>query len=431
MNQNTHLNLFHTYTKEEKEHQLENDLTRALAITLQENSLFFHEVLKKLLESNTRLYERIFGDFKGKETIEIGIQKRVSEIDSFDHIIAVAVTGNEIDMTDFLSQTYNRRYDPITDMFITIDNVVVIFEVKPNNINCIGQLYNQVFNVLKEDMSAKLVTAIDLNWSKIMSIATSVANFEIAIGKPSRFLSDFIHFIKKHNYTWLPKVSLSSLSIYENTKPIADRIDTAIIEAGLEPINGRLGFKANLGWTDEILFHIREDKEAVLVTVYPGNTKAQGHSLFVKDGEPNFKTNLEIHDIIIVTQKCYHIKLTSFRRYFKGLWFGEDKLAGTLYSKYNFNNYTGRKKRGDDWNAIANLFDEHFKSDYDWRKEIGWEYMVENQRKSQFDISFGYELAFYIPYKLFQTVDTDMDNIQPLSDLLLEIKAQINEILIE
>ncbi len=49
---NAHLNVFKTYTKKERTHQLENDLTRALAICLQEDPLFFHEILKLIFEDS-------------------------------------------------------------------------------------------------------------------------------------------------------------------------------------------------------------------------------------------------------------------------------------------------------------------------------------------------------------------------------------------
>ena len=41
---NKHLNIFTTYAKDNRTYQLENDLTRSLAICLQEDALFFHEV---------------------------------------------------------------------------------------------------------------------------------------------------------------------------------------------------------------------------------------------------------------------------------------------------------------------------------------------------------------------------------------------------
>ena len=48
---NSHLNIFRTYAKENRRYQLENDLTRALAICMQEDSLFFHEILKAILDA--------------------------------------------------------------------------------------------------------------------------------------------------------------------------------------------------------------------------------------------------------------------------------------------------------------------------------------------------------------------------------------------
>ena len=51
---NKHLNIFSSYSKEDKGYKLENDLTRALAICLQEDKLLFHEVLKKIFDQTDR-----------------------------------------------------------------------------------------------------------------------------------------------------------------------------------------------------------------------------------------------------------------------------------------------------------------------------------------------------------------------------------------
>ena len=48
---NSHLNIFKTYTATDREHQLENDLTRALAICFQEDPLFFHKILEDMFSS--------------------------------------------------------------------------------------------------------------------------------------------------------------------------------------------------------------------------------------------------------------------------------------------------------------------------------------------------------------------------------------------
>lgn len=72
---NKHLNIFKTYTKKNRSYQLENDLTRALAICLQEDALFFHEVLKTII-NDSGLYNKLFEDLDGDTEVQIEIQKK-------------------------------------------------------------------------------------------------------------------------------------------------------------------------------------------------------------------------------------------------------------------------------------------------------------------------------------------------------------------
>jgi hypothetical protein len=87
---NTHLNLFRTYTKENRQYQLENDLTRALAISLQEDSLFLHEVLNSILEEN--MMGQLFNDGSNSNNIDIQIQVNNTNITEVDQIFAVSLS---------------------------------------------------------------------------------------------------------------------------------------------------------------------------------------------------------------------------------------------------------------------------------------------------------------------------------------------------
>ena len=102
---NRHLNLYKTYTKTNRSHQLENDLTKALAICLQEDTLFFHEVLKGILSADH--YNQIFESFETEITVTIDIQKETSKVNGFEHIYAVGLSESQL--SDFWSQTHNTN----------------------------------------------------------------------------------------------------------------------------------------------------------------------------------------------------------------------------------------------------------------------------------------------------------------------------------
>lgn len=134
--------------------------------------------------------------------------------------------------------------------------------------------------------------------------------------------------------------------------------------------------------------------------------------------DPSFNQTINILGTSYQLDINYHIKFTSFQRYFSGLFFGDNVLLKPLYTKANFSNHSGRKKRGSDWQQIENLFDDHFNVGFNWRDECNWTTKVINSGKNQFDISFGYEISVIIPFKSLQALDTNKSDLTSLVSLL-------------
>ena len=434
---NSHLNIFKTYTKSNRTYQLENDLTRALAISLQEDSLFFHEVLKEILEG-TNLYNQLFESLESETNVNIDIQKRASQITSFDHIFAISLSESEI--LDFWEQNHNKNYDPICDLVIQINNILLVFEAKRDNVNCTAQLFNQILNITNSENEpqafnkenyGEIITPFDFNWPRLMAIAVKVSSFEKAMNSQNRFLSDFISLVKQHNFRWLPEPSISSLQP-TNKRPILRRIESTIEEVAKITEIGKLNYTDRLGlefykaWAKEILFSIK-DNGNLGVSIYPGNTKGQGYSLF--ETNPKFSDTLNILENEYRTNYSYHIKFTSFQRYFQGLWFSETDLKKPLYTKENFHKYTGRRKRGVQWNEIETLFNESL--NYNWEKQCNWENAIINSGKNQFDISFGYEVHIEIPFERLKELDQTQNDLNNLIKLIVAIHEKFsNDLLV-
>lgn len=428
---NSHLNIFKTYTNSLRTYQLENDLTRAFAITLQEDSMFFNEVLKEIFK-NSKFYSQLFESLESETLISIDIQKAASKINDFEHIFAITLSESFIG--NFWDKNHNRKYDPICDLVIEINGVYLIIEAKRDSVDCTAQLYNQILNIistnennivsLNEAEHGKLITPYDLNWSKLMSIAIKVLSFQKSFGNTNRFLNDFVALVKSHNFRWLPESPINALNS-SNRNSILRRIDSAIIEVAknnneIEKLhyNDRLGIVFTKNWAQEILFNINQDGD-LIVAIYPGNTKSQGHSLFSKN--PNFNKQVVIFNEEYEVSKTYHIKFTSFQKYFTGLWFGENTMKENLYTRDYFYKYTGRKKRGNDWAELGNLFDNCL--DYNWREQCNWQNKIEKSGKNQFDISFGYELVIEIPFTKLKELDTEQSNLTNLTNLITEINS--------
>lgn len=429
---NKHLNIYKSYTKTNREsNQLENDLTRALAIALQESEVFLFEFLKVILSNKKGAFENAFSDYTSKEAINIEIQKGVEHIDNYDYLFAVRISGTAMTKDEFFRQEDGRVYNAITDMFIQINNIAIIFEVKPHNENSTAQLYNQAMNAIKVQKYTmkEVVTPVDYNWAKIMETATQVNNFLIASQSSSRILNDFIGFIKAHNCQWLPLKPLSALSLSADNYQINNRLNDAIEQSNYTNVNGRLGYKVDLGFAEEILLGFNCEKQTVIFSVYPGNTKGQGYHIFNKENEPKFKSKVQINGKEINVNKSYHLKISStFGNYITGLWANDADFDKPLYNKYNFYNFSGKKYR-EQWNDIENLFSETFINDYDWKTESKWNEKILNSNRSVLNLSFGYEISFELPYVLLQNLDNNKKDFTVLIDLFKQVEKEIKTVI--
>jgi hypothetical protein len=431
---NSHLNVFKTYTKLNRVYQLENDLTRAFAICMQENSLFFHEVLQFIFFDSNYFLE-FFDDTNSKNKISISIQVDSDNISEFEKIYAISLSEWVMNDEHFWNQNHEKLYVPICDIVIQINNVTIIIEAKRDGIDCTSQLYNQAYNICQKNNISKeemknIVSPLDLNWPKLMAIAVKVFNFERSTGTPNRFLSDFIKLVKDHNFRWLPEPAIISLSA-DSKKSIYRRIESVINEMDKSEnytklnYNERLGLQFNMPWAKEILLSISDTGDLV-ISVYPGNTKSQGETIFHK--EPKFSEHLVINHIPYKLHKAYHVKFSG-QGYFTGLWFTDSALKNNLYTKDNFKKYVGRKKRDNDWTSISNVFDDCFTEVYNWKAKCNWQNKIIKSNRTQFDLSFGYELSIVIPFTTLKNIDTNKSDLSGLVNLLESAFQQFKKVI--
>jgi len=430
---NKHLNIFIPYSKEYRTYQLENDLTRALAITLTEDSLFFHEFLKKIFEE-TPFYGQLFDSMESNIKISIEIQKNTKDIKNFDHIFAISLSESKLkDFWGYLIKNNNYLdYEYICDLTIKINKILLIIEIKRDDVNCTEQLFYQIKNICKknkQEVCKKIITAYDLNWEKLLKIAIRVLNFERSFNKKNTFLYNFIQLIESHNRNWLPETPINSLNPKDEAL-LKRRIESAINKTSKQhkkieklDYNDRLGISFPKKWANEILFNFSElgDLE---ITIYPGNTKGQGYKIF--NNKTYFSEKIQILNKAYDLEKKYHIKFTSFQRYFSGLWFEEKDLKKELYTKENYYLYTGRIKK-ERWKEIEFFLDDHFKKNFNWKALADWNSKVINSGKTQFDISFGYQIYFNIPFNDLKAIDKKQKDIQNLSRLILEIFTKFQD----
>jgi hypothetical protein len=306
----SHLNIFKTDTKTNRIHQPEIDLIRALAISLQEDTLFFHEVLKAVFKDSNR-YNTLYKNLYREISFQIEIQKEyVQQISEYEHVFAVSLSANK--MVDFWSQKNATGYYSKCDLVISIKNILIVINVKRDAINCTSQLYNQTANILKKQgkelsKCKEQVTPVHLNWRKLMAIAVKAASFEKTSGNQNRFLNDFIQLVKEHNFKWLPESPMVSLKS-TNKAAIKRRVTSAVNQFCEDteyvtkiPFHDRLGFFFSCELTNELLFDVDTKTGDLVASIYPGRTKRAGDSIFQSDSQFNkeFEINKNIYRVNI------------------------------------------------------------------------------------------------------------------------------------
>lgn len=429
---NRHLNLFRTFSQNESQQHLEDNLSRGLVLCLKNDILFYHEFLKRILSEDD--YSYLFGHYSEEKNLGLDIQVKSTTLgeNEYRKIYALSLTSDKLDMKDFFDEfsfSAKKNYEPITDISIIIDDILILIEVKRHGEDCRQQLYNQVWQLFpdieqKSNLPINKINIESLQWKEIMSLMYEVKNFESVMKSSNDFLIDFISLIQGYQPSWIPMQPLCNVSASETNNALRLlRLNTAIKSStnANSSLESRLGFELNLHWVNELLFHFNTDDKGnpiLIISMYPGNTKGQGWTLYQKSGK-NLKWRNKSKITIGKTQydlnNYCHLKFSSFQKYFTGLDFGSDKLKPnkSICDPHNFH-FSGRKKRTD-WNDLALFFDNHFVNTYDWREACQWESKVINTNKNQFDISFGYCCYASIPYKELQKIDTGLGQTQGLS----------------
>jgi len=148
---------------------IEDNLSRALVLCLQNNTLLLHEFLKTIFsETNQKgLYGTIFTDITELDNLKMDIQVTMNNINTeeFSKIFAITISGIPLDMSNFFTYKPNPSKSHITDIFISINDIAFVIEVKRNNDDCRSQLYQQVATIT-EEVTEENVFPLDFNWKK-------------------------------------------------------------------------------------------------------------------------------------------------------------------------------------------------------------------------------------------------------------------------
>jgi|GEM_PF-955004 len=449
------LNVFRYYTSKDREYQLENDLSKALAITLMENSMFLYESLKEILDADD--FEKLLNQDLSNTSLDISIQRNTKDLKNFDKIYAVSVSEDTLNTIDFYNLNIGVINKEITDIVIQINalekttnqRIAIIFEVKRKNQSVLQQLFDQAISMVSNDNVdfnfqnfrdedfSKIIIAKDWNWKKIMLTAWSVYNFQKFTESDTKILNDFIEFVRAHNALWMPQFCLNKTSADSHSKimeRIEDSINASFVPDEVLPYKGRLGVKMNdVKWCNELIIYndLKNSIPSIKFAIYPGNTKSQGNFIFHKKNIPELKQLLIIRGATYIVSHQFHIKFSAFNSYFSSIDFIQSDLLkeSEIYTKVNFNKFSGRKGRNNNnWQDIADFFDMYFTPDFDWRSKCNWQEKMINSKRTRFDISFGYSCMITIPYSTLKIIDVDTNNLLDLGGFVKDVRQEFYQI---
>jgi hypothetical protein len=414
MNTNHHLNLFRYFHESQDAQFIENNLSRAFAICLQQDLLFFTEYLREVVREDDFKYLFSHYDQDSRYVVDLQLDTGSTELSGLRKIYAIAMTGDErLDMNDFLLLGANGDKDKnITDVWILIKDFVFVIEVKRTYENCKQQLANQLAPIREANPGIPVIP-VNFSWPHTLRIMERIANIRQMRNDNSSFVSDFLRLCEQRYPWWFPSKpffvlpKLSSTSKKDNTAR-EKRLKQILQQSGQEILgyHDRMAISCKFAWASEIIpyFRIHKNIEYLNFMIWPGNTKGQGYHVYNKPLDWTKKKSLQIGQQVFEMDTAYELKFCHFNRYVTGLNFDDSNLIEPTHTQHNFYHRSG-KWEIERWSEFEQLLDVHFRPEFNWRDKCNWEKHFPDTDRTYFTVSFGFATEVWIPYTFFQDID--------------------------
>lgn len=427
---NQHLNIFRFYNEAYSKEFIENNLSRAFAICLMNNSLFLNEYIKSIVISED--FEYLFNSIGENEQwfVDMQIDTVAMDMVGYKKVYAVAMTTDkQLTMSDFFTQRNLDASKSITDIMITIKDVAIVIEVKRTGEDCKEQLYNQVYPFIKAGIT---VEPRNHSWQETIRMLERINHLQKLSKQPSVFVNDFLQLSEIRFPHWFEPKPFNVLSFsnqYGTAKhhQLIKRMKQGLAASSYELLgySDRLGIAVPFGWASEIIpefsfYENSPEKEFVTFYIWPGNTKSQGYQIFYKPLDWQNKTSLKVRDKDYEIEVAFTIKLCHFNRYVTGITYYPKYLKEPINTTDNFDDWSGKWVR-EKWSDLEKFFDEHFIESFDWRSKCNWQYNFLNTDRNYLTMSIGYEVSMFIPYSDFRSIDKAETDIAPLASFINDI----------
>lgn len=435
---NHHLNIFRFFNENNSVEFIENNLSRAFSISLLNSSILFNDFLKNIISEED--YNYLFSVFNNEDALfEIDLQIDTDYIDrdAFNKVYAIALTEHRLNMDDFFQQNHVKKQN-LTDIVISIKDILIVIEVKKYDHDCKWQLFNQIYPFIKDDSFNNKITPKSISWSEVVALFEKVNNVGRLTNSESPFLRDFLKYASYHRPNWFnpkPFNTVKFSTTGQNAYIITQRLKQALSNCKypLLDYSDRLGVAVPFHWASEIIPHLyhyenRPLKDYIGFCIWPGNTKTQGYSVYNKPLEWVKKNNLKINGRDYELEIVYDLKFSHFNKYLTNFQYSENDVQEVFHSNKYFHYFSG-KWNINQWSEFEEFLDSKFKKEFDWRSKCNWENKLVNTDRTYFTVSFGYEVCVFIPYGEFMELDKKDNDIEKVTNFVNSIMDSLQNLL--
>jgi hypothetical protein len=405
---NPHLNIFNNYR--EDSNPLENNLTRAFIITLQNEPNLLRDFM--YLISKELLWDEI----------TVSIQDKNVDISGFERVIGVALTAVDISNETIQTIKGDGSVTPIPDFLVYNSRTLIVGEVKKHGEIPIAQLKNQVSYLLEKRIESDIAVEVSfqaLTWTEVLSkLIIPHINYSGRSCLKPVWATNFKEYIATHYSDWLPVPNLDKIDFSTD----ADSVTKQLIEKRLYTIQsltkfgtpnywvgGRITMPINFGWATEALVKLSKHngKNVIQLTIWPADTKAQGTRIFNKSLEWINTTALNTAHGKYLLDITPYIKFSHVMgRWIGAIYFnGQKKERGKkFHTPQNFRKFCRNWERSK-WPTLTKMLDEELSPNSEWRNEVNWDAEFEHTGRNFVFISMGFECNTFIPFKALQTAE--------------------------
>ena len=302
---NPHLNLFVPYSQS-SDNPVENNLSRGVAILLDENPLFFDRFIDLINVELVKSGETAVAKPSSPEEHSIDIQISASKLADLgmgiQRIIPVTLTPAQTEAENGANDTQN----PIPDIIVSCGGEetsdLILVEVKQYALDATAQVMQQAATI-RDNLQANLKDAkisitkpvVQLTWEEVIQNLQKIKTLQDAHG--DFVLNQYLDYLREYRHGWFHvepfTIGMSGQMMWRRIEPLARNCAKLLAEGKEEEIAVKEDswsyiFSFTPSWEYLREAHLywygsKDNVEGLTVALYPGNTNGQSWALFAGD----------------------------------------------------------------------------------------------------------------------------------------------------